>query len=417
MRGKGGEKLTALFPNMLLIGSTGRNSGKTVLACSLIRRFSRQTRVIGLKVTTIHGAGTTCPRGGEGCGVCSSLDGDFCVTKETDSNTEKDTAKMLESGAVEVFWLRVRAGCMEAAVTALGELLPPDTPVIAESNTLRRFVTPGVFFIVKPECSGEVKPSAKRVLGYADRVIQGNRERTNIDTDEITFTRGRFLLRRDATLVLLAGGGSRRMGASKSLLEYRGMPLIVYIYNQLAPLFKEVIVSVSTEETIPAELAQAKVVVDRIPGRGPISGIAAGLGGGALDKVFLNALGIPAIHPGLIARMLDHAQSCDVVVPRTREGYIEPLHAVYRRTLLPEVLKLIESGEKRIRQLYGSVKTCYEDLGVNQELTNINTPEEYKEILTTHRAAAPVESPTVTMRFDEWSGSGEGRSGSKAKNE
>jgi len=387
---------------MLLIGSTGRNSGKTVLACSIISRMSRVSPVIGLKVTTIHGEGVKCPRGGEGCGVCSSLEGDWCVTKETDTDSGKDTTKMLKAGAGEVFWLRVRAGRMKEAVQALRDLLPPGIPVIAESNTLRRVVEPGVFLIVRPRGSTEIKPSAKRVLEYADRIIEGDKERTSIDEGDISFLYGRFILKKKATLVLLAGGGSSRMGTPKSLLEYKGRSLLTYINAKLAPLFSEVYISLSSQEQVPAGLDGAKVVVDELAGRGPIAGIAAGLRAAAYERVFVIACDIPTVHPGLISDMLRCAKNCDVVVPRTEDGYLEPLHAVYKRTVLRQLDELIDSGEKRIRELYGKVKTCYKDLKTDQNLRNINTPEEYRSIL----ASGTDEPPEQGQR--------EGLYGSKA---
>ena len=69
---------------MALIGSAGRNSGKTVLACQLIQHLKRSGPVVGLKVSTIYGDGRTCLRGVEGCGVCTSLDGAYCLVQEYD---------------------------------------------------------------------------------------------------------------------------------------------------------------------------------------------------------------------------------------------------------------------------------------------------------------------------------------------
>lgn len=62
--------------------------------------------VIGIKVTTIKAKDGQCPRGSQGCGVCSSLEGDFCITEEIDSDCDKDTARLLAAGANRVFWLR-----------------------------------------------------------------------------------------------------------------------------------------------------------------------------------------------------------------------------------------------------------------------------------------------------------------------
>ena len=63
--------------NMLLIGSTVRNVGKTELACRLIKKFRKIRDVIGVKVTTIHDNSGKCPHGGQGCGVGWSIEGKF----------------------------------------------------------------------------------------------------------------------------------------------------------------------------------------------------------------------------------------------------------------------------------------------------------------------------------------------------
>ena len=78
-------------PNMLLIGSTGRNIGKTELACELIRRAAPAQTVTAAKITVIRESGGRCPRGGEGCGACTSLDGDYDLMQETNRDGVKDT--------------------------------------------------------------------------------------------------------------------------------------------------------------------------------------------------------------------------------------------------------------------------------------------------------------------------------------
>ena len=44
--------------NMVLIGATGRNTGKTTLACALIEHLRKRHRVIGVKVTSVDRAET-----------------------------------------------------------------------------------------------------------------------------------------------------------------------------------------------------------------------------------------------------------------------------------------------------------------------------------------------------------------------
>ena len=54
-------------PGMVMVGSAGRNAGKTTFACGLIERFCRRGPVVALKVTSVSRSDGVCPRGGEGC--------------------------------------------------------------------------------------------------------------------------------------------------------------------------------------------------------------------------------------------------------------------------------------------------------------------------------------------------------------
>ena len=64
-----------VVPTMILVGSTARNLGKTALATRPIEALRPREKVVGVKVTTIRDRGAKCPRGGDGCGACSSLNG------------------------------------------------------------------------------------------------------------------------------------------------------------------------------------------------------------------------------------------------------------------------------------------------------------------------------------------------------
>lgn len=90
-----------------MVGAADRKAGKTKFACSLIERFGSQCNIIGIKVTAVEKADGSCPRGGSGCGVCSSLKGHLYITEETNSQADKDTCRMFAAGAARVFWLRV----------------------------------------------------------------------------------------------------------------------------------------------------------------------------------------------------------------------------------------------------------------------------------------------------------------------
>ena len=181
------------MPCMLLIGSSGRNSGKTHLACAVIKNNMKHTDIVGLKVTTIDRTEGKCPRGGEGCGVCSSIKGDFSIIQEKEKEKEKDTALLLRAGAKRVFWLRAREEKLKQGFEALLGHIPKGIPIVAESNRLRLVVEPGLFLMVK-NSSSSVKDSALKVWHYVDRIIQTDGQEFDYSSNHIVFSDNQWLL-------------------------------------------------------------------------------------------------------------------------------------------------------------------------------------------------------------------------------
>jgi len=153
---------------MVLIGAAGRNAGKTELARRLIAREAAVRSVIGVKVTTVQDRHGPCPRGGAGCGVCSSFDTPYLLTEERARDGAKDTSRLLLAGASRVLWLRV---LRERLADGLGALLAETgrAPLlVVESNSLRHVVIPGVFAVVRPQGRATPKPSCLEVAHLAD---------------------------------------------------------------------------------------------------------------------------------------------------------------------------------------------------------------------------------------------------------
>jgi hypothetical protein len=191
-------------PNMILLGSAGRKSGKTHLACKLIERYAEQFPIIAVKVTTIHRRDGNCPEGEEGCGAYSLSQGSYCIVEETNRDLNKDTSRLLASGARQVYWLRAVRDHLKEGIEALFRLIPEEIALVCESNSLRAVVEPGVFLIIKAKNQEEFKPSAQKVLKHADRVVTFDAEGMgdnpfNISLDTIEFTHDRWILRTRAT--------------------------------------------------------------------------------------------------------------------------------------------------------------------------------------------------------------------------
>jgi hypothetical protein len=159
------------IPQMLLIGSTGRNSGKTTLGTAFIKRWKPEYPIIGLKVTTIHERNGQCPRGGDGCGVCSSIKGEYEVLEEKNQNSNKDTSLLLAAGAERVYWIKSQNTHISMAINQFMKSIPKDALILCESNSLRNVIKPGSFIMLNNTANSSIKKTAAEVMKDADAII------------------------------------------------------------------------------------------------------------------------------------------------------------------------------------------------------------------------------------------------------
>lgn len=185
------------------------------------------------------------------------------------------------------------------------------------------------------------------------------------------------------TGIVLAGGESRRMGSDKAFLTLDGIPLIEHVLRTLRAVFPRTIIVTNT----PAAYAMydAVVVVDSLDKRGPLTGIYSGLLHSRDEYNFVVACDMPFLNQDLIAYMAGLAQGHDIVVPKVA-GYLEPLHALYHRRLLPVIEERLRQDARQIRGIYSNARVRYvTETEIHRfdpetrSFKNLNTMEEYKE--------------------------------------
>jgi molybdopterin-guanine dinucleotide biosynthesis protein A len=375
--GLGAPHARPRLPGWLLIGSTGRNSGKTEFACAVIRGVRGAHRIVGVKITAVVEGESSCPRGGAGCGACASLKGDFDIQEETGENRGKDTFRMLESGAHRVYWVRCRSHRMQAAIAALRTRLERGTLVVAESNSLAHALEPDLFLMVTNGCSSSAKPTATGVMPLAQRLVLLTDGAFDPSPRHLVVVDGVWHLA-EASAVILAGGKSSRMGRDKSLLPLDGTPLIRRIYEQLAHRFDEILIS--TNEPEKHAFLGAPTVPDVVPGKGPLMGIASAVEAARHDRVFVTACDIPVVELDTVARLLVLAEDRDCVIPMSSAGH-EPLFAVYRKSAVSAMYDALEAGERRISAIFPRVRARFCDLGAALWYRNLNTQEDVAAFL------------------------------------
>ncbi|MEI6563518.1 MAG: molybdenum cofactor guanylyltransferase [bacterium] len=362
-------------PNMLMIGATGRNVGKTEFACELIQLHSATRPVFGVKVTTVQTRDEPCPHGGQGCGACGSLTENFCLTEARLEDGDKDTTRMLRAGARRVFWLRVLHDHLEEGMRRLLETIPDKALVVCESNSARTVLTPGVFLVIQEADVSAIKPSCQAVLALANQLVRSSGSGWDFQPGRIALSGDRWVIRPNATAIILAGGKSLRMGRDKSMLAVDGQPMIGHIAGQLS-YFQERLISSNDPEKY--AFLKLPVVSDREPGYGPLMGILSSVDRAAHDLCFVTGCDIPALDPGFVMQLLAQAEDHDIVMPQHADGRVEPLLAVYRKSIIPVAEAELRGGNRRIVSLFDKLRVRFVAADQENWYHNLNTMEDYR---------------------------------------
>jgi molybdenum cofactor guanylyltransferase len=207
--------------------------------------------------------------------------------------------------------------------------------------------------------------------------------------------------------IVLAGGRSSRMGTPKAALEWHGSTLLRRIVSIVdRSVDGPVIVVRAPGQALPDLPAGVEVVEDAEEGRGPLQGLAAGLGAARerAEVAYATSTDVPFLHPVFIRRVLAAlGDDVDVALPHVG-GYPQPLAAAYRVELVDVVERLI--AEDRMRPAFLFEASRVERLGAGALLAdpvlaapdpdldsvlNLNEPGDYE-------AARARPAPDVTVR-------------------
>lgn len=366
--------------NSIIIGSTGRNTGKTEFSCQLIKKYSKQFFITGVKVVCIDRNEGSCPRGGKGCGVCTSLKGTFEIREENVINPDKDTSRMLMHGAQKVYLLKVDQNHLETGINELLKIISQDSFIVFESNSIRKVVQPGLFIVIKNLEDHSIKSSCAEVVQYADKIIEFNNFNWNFSPDRIVIKDNKWTIKEKATAIVLSGGKSSRMnGEDKSLLPVNGIPMIQYIIRQLEGHFDEIIIGSNFPEKY--SFLNYHVVTDIEPDKGPLMGILSCLKQSSNEINFVIACDIPVINTKLIHNMINLSYGTEIVMPLRGTDKHEPLYAVYRKSIADYADKIIKDGGRKIIELFKYASYRFVDFNDASWYQNLNFRENYLDFI------------------------------------
>src|SRR3979411_1861499 len=118
-----------------------------------------------------------------------------------------------------------------------------------------------------------------------------------------------------ASLLVLAGGDSSRMGPPKAWLKVGDTILLRHVVDRLARAFSEVMVSFAEPEQLEEPLPY-RIVFDRKRSAGPLAGLEAGLVAARNEVIFAMACDMPYVTPGFAQMAVLAARRSDAAIPR-----------------------------------------------------------------------------------------------------
>jgi len=187
----------------------------------------------------------------------------------------------------------------------------------------------------------------------------------------------------EASLIVLAGGESRRMGVPKPLLLINRNNIVDIIIKRLKILFSEIIVVGKNNHRICGK--EFIFVEDLYEYRSPLVGIYSGLKASKNRLNFVVACDMPFVNKNLVKYMLEITGDYDVVVPVVR-GYFEPLHAVYTKNIINVIEEEIGRENFKVTSFYErvNVKEIPENIVKKYDpelmsFINLNTPKDLKK--------------------------------------
>ncbi len=179
--------------------------------------------------------------------------------------------------------------------------------------------------------------------------------------------------------VILAGGTSKRFnGIIKTNIVIDGKTIISRIIDTIGEIFDEITIVTNTPEEF-SEFSNYKIISDQFLNKGPLGGIHSALKVSEKEALFVFAGDMPLLDKEFIIRQIDYynINKCEVLIPQINE-YIEPLHGIYKKTLLRIMEEyLVVNHDYAVREFLKKVNVLYLQLEESEKtrsaFININS--------------------------------------------
>ena len=164
----------------------------------------------------------------------------------------------------------------------------------------------------------------------------------------------------EMSCIVLAGGKSLRLGQDKILETIGNRSLLEQVVSCVSSLSSDIIIVTAEKRTVSQfeGCSKLRTVTDIYPGKGPLGGIYTGLVASTSVYNLVVASDMPFLNQALLGYMIQLSVNFDLVVPRV-SNLVEPLHAIYTKSCLAPIERMIKQGELSVYKLLRLVRVKY----------------------------------------------------------
>lgn len=189
--------------------------------------------------------------------------------------------------------------------------------------------------------------------------------------------------------VVLCGGQSTRLGTNKSELLLNEKTFLQTIVETLHEVTARIVLVGRVDPSKHSLPPETVIAVDQKHDRGPLEGIRVGLKRleDTCQYAFVTSCDVPLLSPQLVTFLWEQLGEHDGIVPfRGDRRY--GMTAIYRTSMHTSIEKRIANDRLRVRDLtegFNINRIPVDDLRVVDpmldSLTNVNTPDDYQDLL------------------------------------
>ena len=175
--------------------------------------------------------------------------------------------------------------------------------------------------------------------------------------------------------LVLAGGGSTRMGEDKGRLEFHGLPQSVWIERLISKVCEQTYVSVSAAQHDSEPYAGLQTITDQDPDGGPAVGLLSAWRRFPDVAWLAVAVDMPFLDPATLRTLLDGRQA-EVLATAFEhaDGTLEPLCTVWEPAAGPILTERVAGGDGSLRRLLEAAGIRGLEPPVPGALVSVNSP-------------------------------------------